>query len=79
MRCSVSSYFAACLGEPNSDTVWITLLAPQKLSAHYVHYYDMSSGIEDTGPVSHVRVVIRPDGGISRLRLHGQVAKLNES
>ena len=36
------------------------------------HYFE--SELADIGPVSHVRMSIYPDGGISRLRIYGQVA-----
>ncbi len=35
------------------------------------HYFDEE--LEDIGDVSHVRVSIYPDGGISRVRLFGRV------
>ncbi|KAG7308268.1 hypothetical protein JYU34_006950 [Plutella xylostella] len=45
---------------------WTTVLKPKKLSAHKEHWFPCSSG-----PVTHVRVTIAPDGGVSRLRLMG--------
>jgi allantoicase len=52
---------------------WPTLLDEKKLSADGVHSF---SGAELTtlGPVSHVRLNIFPDGGVSRLRLFGRLA-----
>ena len=32
-------------------------------------------GLADLGPVTHVRLNIIPDGGVSRLRLWGKVAR----
>jgi allantoicase len=53
------------------------LLPVQKLSAHKQHYYE-GSQIQDIGLVSHVRVSMAPDGGISRVRFWGtrQLASL---
>ena len=52
---------------------WDTLLAPRKLSADAEHPFD-GDAIADLGPVTHVRLNIFPDGGISRLRLFGTIA-----
>jgi allantoicase len=52
---------------------WPVLLPEQKLSADAVHRF--SQPVADLGPVSHVRMTIHPDGGVSRLRLIGTVAR----
>ena len=54
----------------NSSPEWVTLLAESKLKMDQQHYFD--DELEDIGPVSHVRVSIYPDGGISRVRLFGK-------
>jgi len=36
------------------------------------HYFETE--LTDLGPVSHVRMSIYPDGGVSRLRVFGRVA-----
>ncbi|RUT34921.1 allantoicase [Arsenicitalea aurantiaca] len=54
-----------------SSMFWQEVLAPQKLGPDAIHNYDLA---EPTGPVTHVRVNIHPDGGISRLRLFGTLA-----
>ncbi|KAL2082385.1 hypothetical protein ACEWY4_022203 [Coilia grayii] len=51
---------------------WRALLPPQKLRAHHRHRYSGESVVR-CGPVSHVRLVIAPDGGVSRLRLWGHI------
>ena len=51
---------------------WAELLPPQKLKADAIHKFEKVSGV---GPVTHVRVNIFPDGGISRLRLFGKLAE----
>jgi allantoicase len=48
---------------------WKTLLPDQPLEPHQTHTF--SSELIDLGVVSHVRIVINPDGGVSRLRLFG--------
>ena len=49
---------------------WRTLLAETKLKMDQQHYFET---LEDLGDVSHVRMSIYPDGGVSRLRLFGRV------
>ncbi len=48
---------------------WRQLLPPQKLQAHQQHSFE--SELKPLGPISHVRLDIFPDGGVSRLRLFG--------
>lgn len=55
-----------------SSMFWPTLLPPQTLSADAEH--DFTSTIEALDPITHVRLNIFPDGGISRLRLFGRPA-----
>jgi allantoicase len=51
---------------------WRTLLPEAKLSMDQQHYFEAE--LEDLGPVSHIRMSIYPDGGVSRLRIFGRVA-----
>lgn len=55
--------------EKNSES-WPELLSAQKLEMDREQVFKA----EDIGPVSHVRLNIFPDGGISRLRLFGKIA-----
>lgn len=55
-----------------SSMFWPTLLPRQKLSADAEHAF--GEEVESAGPVTHVRLNIYPDGGISRLRLFGTAA-----
>jgi allantoicase len=61
---------------PDSEC-WRTLLPEVKLSMDQQHYFDTE--LETPGPVSHVRLSIYPDGGVSRLRVFGRVADGEES
>ncbi|KAH0566723.1 probable allantoicase [Cotesia glomerata] len=47
---------------------WKTILPTQKLSPNRLHVY---TSITWPGPVSHIRIIISPDGGISRFRFWG--------
>lgn len=75
-RCSIQ---AACVtgGTDRSITTqsmfWQTLLPEQKLSMDAVHTF--TEEIARLGPITHVRFNIFPDGGVSRLRLWGRVAR----
>ncbi|SIP97034.1 allantoicase [Marinobacterium stanieri] len=50
---------------------WKELLPAQKLEMHQEH--EFSGELNAIGPITHVRLNIFPDGGISRLRLFGKV------
>lgn len=56
----------------NNDN-WQTLLPQQKLSADHEHefIYEIYKG----NAITHVRLNIFPDGGISRLRIFGKISK----
>ena len=56
----------------NDSDGWKTLLPETKLAMDQQHFFE--SELEDIGVVTHVRMSIYPDGGVSRLRLFGQVA-----
>jgi allantoicase len=55
----------------NDSPKWQTLLPESRLKMDQKHYFDDT--LNDIGRVSHVRMSIYPDGGISRIRLFGQV------
>ncbi len=52
---------------------WQTLLPEVKLSMDQHHFFDAE--LADIGPVSHARLSIYPDGGVSRFRLFGKIAR----
>jgi allantoicase len=53
---------------------WPELLGEQKIGMDRQHYFDETQ-ISKIGPVTHVRVNMFPDGGISRVRLWGRPAQ----
>lgn len=55
-----------------SSMFWPELIGQQKLKADSIHKYDKVSSL---GPVTHIRLNIFPDGGISRLRVFGKLAE----
>ena len=73
-RCSIQ---AALVGEGTAESIvtqsqfWQELLPQQKLEMDLQHSF--SDVIQNIGPVSHVRLNIFPDGGISRIRLMGKI------
>ena len=52
---------------------WRELLPEQKLEMDAIHCYE--SELKDLGPITHVRVNIIPDGGLSRVRLLGSIVR----
>jgi len=52
---------------------WSELMGEQKLSADNIHTFE-GADIKAIGPISHVRLNIFPDGGVSRLRLFGKLS-----
>lgn len=58
----------------SSAMFWNELLPHRKLSADSVHEYG-SDMLRHADPVTHVRLNIYPDGGVSRLRIYGRVAE----
>ncbi|XP_070705102.1 allantoicase [Pempheris klunzingeri] len=72
--CSLTSEEEArCSGTGWNSGKWQVLLPPQKLRPHHLHVYNEAQ-LTLRRPVSHVRLIIRPDGGVSRLRLWGRPA-----
>jgi allantoicase len=75
-RCSV----AAALVETDTDKsivsramFWPELMGEQKLEMDRNHVFE-GNKIAKLGPISHVKLNIFPDGGISRLRIFGKLA-----
>ncbi len=75
-RCRIE----ACLATSNSvgdlmesGTAWKDLVPMTKLGPDRQHLFEKEVAA-DIGPVSHVRLCIHPDGGVSRLRLWGHVS-----
>jgi allantoicase len=60
----------ASLGELG-ESAWKELLPRTKLRAHTRHFF--AKELRSRGPFTHVRLRIYPDGGVSRLRVHGRV------
>jgi allantoicase len=67
---------AALLPEPSDVDLsgeclyWPVLLEPQRLTADQLHRFRLSA--KAVGPVSHLRVNLHPDGGLSRVRAFGK-------
>ena len=74
-RCSIQA--ARVTGGTDSSLVtqamfWPVLLGEEALRMDALHTFE--SGLAALGPVTHVRLNIFPDGGVSRLRLWGKLA-----
>ncbi len=69
--------FDACNCSHDEDVlhgkvVWFSLLSKQKLEADQEHCFERAS-INDHEVITHVKLKIYPDGGISRLRILGTI------
>lgn len=54
---------------------WKVLLPRTKLGPDQQHYFEAGKGeVASVGPVSHLKLTMYPDGGISRLRAFGRKA-----
>jgi allantoicase len=53
----------------SAKIVWQTLLPEQKLQAAHQHFFEAE--LQAVGAVTHLRVNIFPDGGLSRFRVFG--------
>lgn len=54
-----------------ASVAWHELLPQTKLKPHHRHFF--ARALRRIGAVSHVRLNIYPDGGVSRLRIYGTV------
>lgn len=71
---------ATCINEPMDDALLLnqSMFWPELLDRHPLaggERQQIEAGIHPIGPVSHVRLNIYPDGGVTRLRLHGRVGR----
>jgi allantoicase len=57
----------------SANLKWTEILPVSKLQADHEHFFERE--ISNSGPFTHVRLNIFPDGGISRLRLFGSIKK----
>ena len=64
----------AVIAENLAAVPWHTILPETKMSANKRHFFSEKQ-LQHSGPFSHVRLNMFPDGGISRLRVHGKVAR----
>ena len=72
-RLSVQAVYAPDVLDATAITqslFWDTLLDEQPLSADCIHVFDQ---VQLHTPITHVKINIFPDGGISRIRLWGKV------
>jgi allantoicase len=71
-RVSLEAAMFSSAGDASPDSdAWQTLLPESRLEMDKQHYFE--SELNALGPVSHVRMSIYPDGGVSRVRLSGHI------
>ena len=61
---------ASLLDLVSPDAPWTRILGETKLEAHDRKF--LRDELVDVGPISHVRLRVDPDGGVSRLRVCGE-------
>ncbi len=57
----------------SSELIWKEILPKTKLKADFEHHFE--NEIKDKSTFTHIRLNIFPDGGVSRLRLYGNITK----
>ena len=67
-----AAYFEDATEVSHDSDAWQTLLPETRLEADNLHVFE--GALAELGPVSHARLSIYPDGGVSRLRLFGRIA-----
>ncbi|MBA2306058.1 MAG: allantoicase [Acidobacteria bacterium] len=73
-QASVEGVFAPSASiEQLSSEAWREVLPASKLRAHNRHFF--AKELRHRGPVSHLRLNLFPDGGVSRFRVHGTRAR----
>lgn len=73
--CSIQGAYAEVGGDQQlapQSLYWSELLPSQKLTMDAIHQY--RDELNSLGPITHIRLNIFPDGGISRLRIMGKVS-----
>ena len=74
-RASLEGAMAPHAGiEALQAATWSPILPETKMSANKRHFF-AGKQLHHKGPFSHVRLNMFPDGGISRLRVHGTLAR----
>ncbi len=67
--CSIDGTRAFALAGAIVDAEWFEILPRTKLQAHTRHIF--IDELAQSGPVTHLRLNVFPDGGVSRLRVYG--------
>jgi allantoicase len=74
--CSLEAFDAGGAAFDNAAVAslpWREVLPRTRLQAHTRHFYEEE--LKEPGPLTHVRFNIYPDGGVSRLRIYGQLVE----
>ena len=70
--CSIEACVSAT-NDVENIADWKTLLPQQKLSADHIH--EFAQEVNALGTITHIRLNIFPDGGVSRLRIFGKISR----
>ena len=75
-QCSIQAAYVTGGTDDQIETqslYWQELLPKQKMQPNQEHHYQTE--VLDLGPVTHVKINVFPDGGISRVRLMGKISR----
>ncbi len=72
--CAIHGMLAEADDAALDESQWKLILPRTKLQAHTRHFFEAEELTAERGPFSHLRLSIFPDGGVSRLRVHGTVS-----
>ena len=75
-QCSIQGAHMPNVGKETlakQSEFWKELLPPQFMQMDHIHQYE--NELIDIGPITHARLNLFPDGGVSRLRLNGLIVK----
>ena len=74
-QCSIDGAYMPDVDEntlAQQSLFWKELLPRQFMQMDHIHQYEKE--VVDIGPITHARLNIYPDGGVSRMRLNGLIA-----
>lgn len=75
-RCSIQAAHMADMADDDivvASENWTELMGEQRMQMDHIHNFEGTT-LREIGPITHIRLNIFPDGGISRVRVFGPLA-----
>ncbi|CAN0451904.1 unnamed protein product [Discosporangium mesarthrocarpum] len=76
-RCSIQAAHMTEMADADivaASEDWPELMSEQKLQMDHIHDFE-GAALIDIGPITHIRLNVFPDGGVSRVRVFGPLAQ----